>query len=80
MKAKKGTGKEDTTDHARNFLDCVGSRKKCHCDIEVGHRDTSAALIGNIAHRTKSYLELDAKEERFTNSEKAKAAQRAGGN
>ena len=30
-----------------------------------------AALIGNIAHRTKSYLEWDAKAERFTNSEAA---------
>ncbi len=64
-------GKADTTDHARNFLDCVKSREKCHCDIETGHRDTTAALIGNIAHKTKSYLEWDGKAERFTNSDAA---------
>ena len=29
--------------------------------------DTSAALIGNIAHKTRSLLEWDAKTERFTN-------------
>jgi predicted dehydrogenase len=58
-------------DHARNFLDCVKSRKTPSCDVEYGHRCTSAALIANIAHRTKSYLEWDAEAERFTNSEAA---------
>jgi predicted dehydrogenase len=67
----KGEGDADTTHHARNFLDCVKSREACHCDIEVGHRDTTAALIGNIAHKSKAVLEWDAKAERFTNSESA---------
>jgi predicted dehydrogenase len=60
-------GSAPTGLHARNFLDCVRSRQTCNCDIEVGHRDTTAALIGNIAHKTKSLLEWDAKAERFTN-------------
>ncbi len=68
IEAKKGSGDADTAHHARNFLDCVKSRAECNCDIEVGHRDTSAAQIGNVAHKTKSYLEWDAKAERFTNS------------
>ena len=40
---------------------------------EKGWRNgcTSAALIANIAHRTKSFLEWDAKAERFTNNESA---------
>jgi predicted dehydrogenase len=71
IEAKKGTGDADTTHHARNFLDCVKSRATTNCDVEVGHRDTTAAQIGNIAHKTKSYLEWDAKGERFTNSEAA---------
>jgi predicted dehydrogenase len=69
--AKKATGKADTADHARDFLDGMRSRERCHCDIETGHRDTTAALIGNIAHKTRSYLEWDAKSERFSNSESA---------
>jgi predicted dehydrogenase len=71
IKAQSGKGKADTADHARNFLDCLRSRQKCNCDIEVGHRDTSAALIGNIAHKTKSYLEWDAKSETFPNNQAA---------
>ena len=55
-------------DHARNFLDCVKSRKAPTCDVEYGHRCTTAALIGNLAHRTRSFLEWDEKAERFTNS------------
>ena len=64
-------GSAPTSLHARNFLDCVKSRHTCNCDIEVGHRDTTAALIGNIAHKTKSLLEWDAKAERFTNKPEA---------
>jgi predicted dehydrogenase len=61
------TSREADAMHARSFLDAVKSRSRGPCDIEVGHRDTSAALIGNIAHQTKNYLEWDAKTERFTN-------------
>ena len=49
------------------------SRAACNCDIETGHRSTSATLIANIAHKTKSYLEWDREAERFTNNEDANA-------
>jgi hypothetical protein len=62
------TGKILDADHARNFLDCVKSRKTPSCSNEFGHLCTTAALIGNIAHRTKSYLEWDATGEQFTNN------------
>ena len=71
IEAKVVSGKILDADHARNFIDCVKSRKTPTCDVEYGHRCTSAALIANIAHRTKTYLEWDAKAERFTNSEAA---------
>jgi len=57
--------------HARNFLDCVKSRKTCNCDIETGHRSTSATLLGNIALRSNSVIEWDATQERITNHSKA---------
>lgn len=65
---KSGKGSADTAFHARNFLDCIKSRQKCNCDILTGHLSTSATLIANIAHKTKTYLEWDAKTEKFTNS------------
>lgn len=71
IEAKKVDGVIRDADHARNFLDCVKSRKAPTCDIEYGHRCTTAALVANIAHRTRTYLEWDAKAERFTNSEAA---------
>jgi len=71
IEPKKVTARILDADHARNFLDCVRSRKRPNCDIEFGHRANTAPLIGNIAHRTKSYLEWDATAERFTNNEAA---------
>ena len=38
--------------HARNFLDCMKSRQMPICDIEIGHRSTSTALLGNVALRS----------------------------
>jgi predicted dehydrogenase len=71
MEPRSAKGSADTAFHARNFLDCVKSRAKCNCDILTGHLSTAATLIGNIAHKTKSYLEWDARAERFTNNETA---------
>jgi predicted dehydrogenase len=68
---KRGDGTADTAAHARNFLDCMRSRAACNCDIETGHRSTSATLIANVAHRTRSFLEWDRNAERFTNNQDA---------
>jgi hypothetical protein len=58
--------------HVRNFLDCVKARNvKTNCDTLTGHLSTCGPLIGNIALKTKSYLEWDAKAEKFTNNEAA---------
>ena len=67
MEPMKKEGRATTANHARNFLDCVRSRKKCNCDIETGHRSTTATLLGNVALKRKAYLEWDGKAERFTN-------------
>jgi predicted dehydrogenase len=61
-------GQDGTPEHARNFIDAVRSRGRCTCDIETGHRSTTAALLANIALHTKSYLQWDPRGERFTNN------------
>jgi len=68
IEAKTLGGMDATPLHARNFLDCVRSRKACNCDVETGHRSSSATLIADVALRTKSYLEWDGKAECFTNN------------
>ncbi len=70
-KPASASGSEETTAMARNFLDCVKSRAKCDCDILNGHLSTTATLIANIALKTRSFLEWDARAERFTNNEAA---------
>lgn len=73
IEGRQQTGSMDTAFHARNFLDCVKTRAKCNCDVLTGHRSTSATLIGNIALKTKSYLEWDPAGERFPNNPAANA-------
>jgi predicted dehydrogenase len=45
--------------HMRNFLDSVRSRQPPICDIEVGHRSTTTAVLGNISYRTGRQLTWD---------------------
>jgi predicted dehydrogenase len=64
-------GKADTADHARNFLDCVKSRKATHCPVEVGHRSTTATLLARIAFHRHRYLTWDSKREQVVNDTEA---------
>src|SRR5205085_2473707 len=57
--------------HARNFLDCVKSRKATNCPIEVGHKSTTTTLIALLAGDRKRYLKWDGERERFTNDDQA---------
>jgi predicted dehydrogenase len=57
--------------HVRNFIDCVKSRQTPHCDVEVGHRSNTFALLANIALETRLRLDWDAKAERITNHKEA---------
>ncbi len=61
----------DTAPHARNFLDCLKSRARCNCDIEIGHRSTSSTLLANIALKTRSLLDWDPAKEQFAHNAEA---------
>lgn len=52
-------------DHVMNFLDCMKSRKQPASDIEIGHRTSSACLLGNVALRSKERLEWDVANQRL---------------
>ena len=67
----KGTDGDLTTQHIRNFLDCIKTRKPTNCNMETGHRSTTFAHLANIALATRSRIEWDPKDERIINNKKA---------
>ncbi|MCF6286710.1 MAG: gfo/Idh/MocA family oxidoreductase, partial [Candidatus Hydrogenedentes bacterium] len=61
----------ESSNHYRNFIDCVKSREKAICDEEVGHRSSTVCNLGNIAMRLGRKLDWDPKAERFVNDDEA---------
>ncbi|MHC4398254.1 MAG: Gfo/Idh/MocA family protein [Planctomycetota bacterium] len=57
---RDGTDGDLTVKHARNFLDCIKSRRRPAADVEIGHRSTSLALLANISLVAKARIEWDA--------------------
>jgi predicted dehydrogenase len=51
--------------HARNFLDCVKSRRRPTSDIQIGHRSTSTCLLGNVALRSGRRIVWNAETEKI---------------
>ena len=64
-------GKNTTTEHARNFLDCVKSRGRTNCPIDVGHRSTTATLLANVAFDVGRPIRWDAEQERVVDDRDA---------
>jgi predicted dehydrogenase len=56
-----------SNDHSVNFLDCVRTRKRAICDVEVAHRAMSVLLLGGIAEQLKRPLKWDPVREQFVN-------------
>ncbi len=52
-----------STNHHKNFLDCVASRELPICDVEIGHRTATACHLGNIAIRCGQRIVWDAQSE-----------------
>ncbi|MFA7003351.1 MAG: Gfo/Idh/MocA family oxidoreductase [Verrucomicrobiia bacterium] len=63
----------ESSDHMRNFLDCVKSRREPVAPVEVGHRSTSICHLGNIAMTLKARLAWDPAAECFTGHNAAAA-------
>ena len=65
MESKRVSGKDSTDLHVKNFIDCVRSRERPAADVEIGHRATNVAHLGNIAYKTRKKLIWDAVKEDF---------------
>jgi len=60
-----------SNNHVRNLLDCVKTRAKTICPIDVAVQADAICQISDIAIRTEQKLRWDPAKERFTNSEAA---------
>lgn len=73
MESKRASAKDTTDLHVKNFIDCVRSRQVPAADVEVGHRSTAVAHLGNIAYKTRRKLTWDAVKEDFAGDREASA-------
>jgi len=60
----EGKGGSATVRHTRNFLDCVKSRAKTACPIEVGFNSTLPTLLAILSVREKKMFTWDGKQAR----------------
>jgi predicted dehydrogenase len=52
-------------DHRANFLDCMRSRQRPICDVEIGARSVSVCHLVNFAYRYGKPLRWDPRREQF---------------
>ena len=67
---KKGSG-DPRPAHVRNFLDCMKSRQQPVLNLEVGHRVSTLAHLGNMAYRTGRKIVWDDVAERVVGDKEA---------
>jgi predicted dehydrogenase len=52
-------------DHYANFLDCIKSRERPICDVEIGHRTATVCHLGNISLRLGRKVQWDPAKEQI---------------
>lgn len=57
--------------HSGNFLECVRTRKRPICDVDIAHRAASALLLGGIVKQMQRPLRWDPIAESFIGDEEA---------
>lgn len=60
-----------STNHMKNFLECMRTRKDPIAPVEVGHRSNSVCIITHIAMKTGRRLKWNPEAEVFINDEEA---------
>jgi predicted dehydrogenase len=60
---RSGSSEKQYRNHARNFLDCIRSRRTPLSDLESAHRVATACHLGNLSLRIGRSLKWDAKAE-----------------
>jgi predicted dehydrogenase len=66
--------KPETQYHIENWIECIGTRKTCTADVEIGQRSSTLCYLVNIVRdvgRVGEPLKWDPAAERFTNCDEA---------
>jgi predicted dehydrogenase len=58
-----------STNHYKDFLNAIKTRKPPICDVETGHRTASVCNIGNITYQLQRSLKWDPEKEVFDDKE-----------
>jgi hypothetical protein len=67
---QKGTG-QGLDLHVNNFLECVKTREKPNCDIEIGAHVARISHLGNISYRLGRKVFWDTEKQQFINDDEA---------
>ncbi len=67
--ARGESANNSTDDHWRDFIAAVRNRNKPVCDIEIGHKSTAMALLGNVSLRSRQRMDWDPVSETTSNKE-----------
>ncbi len=67
--ARGDASNPSTDDHWRDFIAAIRNRTKPVCDIEIGHRSTTMALLGNVSLRSRQRVDWDPVAETTSNKE-----------
>lgn len=62
-----------STNHLRNWLDCLKTREEPICSVETGHRTASVCHLANIGYKLRRKLSWDPAKEAFTEDAEANA-------
>jgi predicted dehydrogenase len=61
----------ESKDHRQDFLDCVRTRKRPICDVEIGCSSVTVCLLGEIVTRLNRPLKWDPQKWQFVNDPEA---------
>ncbi|HEX3716701.1 MAG TPA: Gfo/Idh/MocA family oxidoreductase [Verrucomicrobiae bacterium] len=57
--------------HSGNFLECIRTRQRTICPVEIAHRSSSAVLLGGVVKQLKRPLKWDPVAEQFPGDDEA---------
>jgi len=77
MPRQNRQGRGDLDRHMENFVDCLRTRARPNCDVDVGAAVAKTCHLGNIAFRTDGKVRWDDASQTFPGNDKANELTRA---